>query len=36
MQLSIGKITKRRQNSITVYQIDTTGYHFRNRWATLI
>jgi len=27
---------KRRQNLITVYQIDRTGYHFRNRWATLI
>src|SRR6218665_460552 len=36
MQFSIGKIIKRRQNSITVYQIDRTGYHFRNQWATLI
>ena len=36
MQLSIGKMMKRRQNSITVYQIDRTDYHFRNRWATLI
>src|SRR6218665_1371656 len=31
MQFSKGKMIKRRQNSITVYQIDRTGYHFRNR-----
>src|SRR6218665_1762332 len=36
IQFSIGKMIKRRQNSITVYQIDRTGYHFRNQWATLI
>src|SRR6218665_3146593 len=30
MQFSIGKMIKRRQNSITLYQIDRTGYHFRN------
>src|SRR6218665_1346213 len=32
MQFSIGKMIK-RQNSITLYPIDRTGYHFRNRWA---
>jgi len=36
MQFSIGKMIKRRQNSITVYQIDRTSYHFRKQWATLI
>ena len=33
MQFSIGKMIKRRQNSITLYPIDRIGYHFRNRWA---
>src|SRR6218665_3037563 len=33
MQFSIGKMIKRKQNSITLYPIDRTGYHFRNRWA---
>jgi len=33
MQFSIGKMIKRRQNSITLYPIDRTDYHFRNRWA---
>src|SRR6218665_1214790 len=36
MQFSIGKMIERRQNSITVYQIHRTGYHFRNQWTTLI
>jgi len=36
MQLSIGKMMKRRQNLITEYQIDRNGYHFPNRLATLI
>src|SRR6218665_283024 len=31
MQFSIGKMIKRRQNSITLYPIDRTGYHFRNQ-----
>jgi|SRR6218665_1038811 len=33
MQFSIGKMIKRRQNSITMCPVDRTGYHFRNRWA---
>ena len=33
MQFSLGKMIKWRQNSITLYPIDRTGYHFRNRWA---
>src|SRR6218665_332011 len=33
MQFSIGKMIKRRQNSITLCPIDRTDYHFRNRWA---
>src|SRR6218665_496443 len=33
MQFLIGKKKKRRQNLITLYPIDRTGYHFRNRWA---
>jgi len=33
MQFSIGKMIKRRQNSITLYPIDRIGYHFRNQWA---
>src|SRR6218665_1715415 len=33
MQFSIGRMIKRRQNTITVYQIDRTGYHFPNQWA---
>src|SRR6218665_659888 len=30
MQFSITKMIKRRQNSITVYQIYRSGYHFRH------
>src|SRR6218665_1813368 len=33
MQFSIGKMIKRRHNSITLCQIDRTDYHFCNRWA---
>src|SRR6218665_3582654 len=33
MQFSIGKMIKRRHNSIPLCSIDRTGYHFRNRWA---
>jgi len=33
MQFSIGKMIKRRQNSIIVYRIDRTGYHFCNWWS---
>src|SRR6218665_1962208 len=33
MQFSIGKMIKRRHNSITLCPIDRTDYHFRNRWA---
>ena len=33
IQFSIGKMIKRRQNSITIYRIDRTSYHFHNRWA---
>jgi|SRR6218665_1626986 len=33
MQFSIGKMIKRRQNLITVCQIDGTGYNFHNWWA---
>src|SRR6218665_333149 len=33
MQFSIGKMIKRRHNSITVCPIDRTDYHFRNRWV---
>src|SRR6218665_1810260 len=34
MQFSIGKIIKRRHNSITLCPIDRTDYHFfRNQWA---
>src|SRR6218665_1245738 len=33
MQFSIGKMIKRRHNSITLCPIDRTDYYFRNRWA---
>src|SRR6218665_2008467 len=33
MQVSIGKMIKRRHNSITLCPIDRIDYHFRNRWA---
>src|SRR6218665_1502198 len=34
MQFSIGKMIKKgRQNSITLFPIDRTDYHFLNRWA---
>src|SRR6218665_1845217 len=33
MQFSIGKMIKRRHNSITLCPIDRTDYHFRNGWA---
>ena len=33
MQFSIGKMIKRRQNSITLYPIDRTDYYFRNGWV---
>src|SRR6218665_43262 len=35
MQFSIGKMIKRRNNSITLCPIDRADYHFRNRWALL-
>jgi len=35
MQFSIGKMIKRRQNSITVYQIDRTSHNFHNQWVGL-
>src|SRR6218665_254458 len=33
MQFLIGKMIKRRHNSITLCSIDRTDYHFCNRWA---
>src|SRR6218665_3512087 len=33
MQFLIGKMIKRRHNSITQCPIDRTDYHFCNRWA---